>query len=253
MLLIQVGLSSTGWIRLILSGPSNQDCRVLAMSELSAKASPAPFSLPPEVDAILLEASRFRTLVKSEAVFPQGSEPLGMFRVIQGSLRVHSLGFSGRQLSLTELVPGDWFGEVPLLDGLPRTYDVRTVSQANIAVLSANAFWQIIETRPDVLLAITRLVCSRFRMALDWAGSSLLSPLPVRLANRLVSLLERSGIKEELCLKVSQENIAQQLGVSRQSVNRQLKIWEAEGLLTVRYSAVTVLNLQKLKDATRDS
>lgn len=234
---------------LILSEPSKQDCRVLAMSELSSKAIPPSFSLPPEVDAILLEASRVRTLVKSEAVFPQGSEPLGMFRVIQGTLRVNSLGANGRQLFLTQLTSGDWFGEVPLLDGLPRTYDVRAVSQATIAVLPASAFWQIIEGRPDVLLAITRLVCGRFRMAIDWAGSAILNPLPVRLANRLASLIKRPGVEGELYLKISQENIAQQLGVSRQSVNRQLKIWEAEGLLTVRYSAVTILDLQKLRDA----
>jgi len=201
---------------------------------------------------MLLEASRVRTLVKSEAVFAQGSEPLGMFRVLQGTLRVNSLGASGRQLFLTQLTSGDWFGEVPLLDGLPRTYDVRAASRADIAVLPVNAFWQIIESRPDVLLAITRLVCGRFRMVLDWAGSSILTPLPVRLANRLVSLIDRSGNESALCLKISQEDIAQQLGVSRQSVNRQLKIWEAEGLLAVRYSAVAILDLQKLREAAQE-
>ncbi|NAO30573.1 Crp/Fnr family transcriptional regulator [Pseudomonas syringae] len=238
-------------MRLILSEPSNQDCRVLAMSELSAKAIPSSFSLPPDVDAILLEASRVRTLVKSEAVFPQGSEPLGMFRLIQGTLRVSSLGANGRQLFLTQLVSGDWFGEVPLLDGLPRTYDVRATSQARIAVLPASAFWQIIEHRPDVLLAITRLVCGRFRMALEWAGNTILNPLPVRLANRLIALVKRPGIEEAAYLKISQENIAQHLGVSRQSVNRQLKMWEAEGVLVVRYGAVTILDLQKLSNAAR--
>lgn len=69
------------------------------------------------------------------------------------------------------------------------------------------------------------------------------------MANRLASLIKRPGVEGELYLKISQENIAQQLGVSRQSVNRQLKIWEAEGLLTVRYSAVKILDLQKLRDA----
>jgi len=85
-------------------------------------------------------------------------------------------------------------------------------------------------------------------MALDCAGSAILHPLPVRLANRLASLIKFLGVEDGLCLKLSQEKIAQQLGVSRQSVNRQLKIWEAEGLLVVRYSAVTILDLQKLRE-----
>jgi CRP/FNR family cyclic AMP-dependent transcriptional regulator len=218
------------------------------MSGLSGQVTSPSFHLPPEVDAILLKASRDRTLVKSEAVFPQGSEPLGMFRVLRGTLGVHSQGASGRQLFLTQLVSGDWFGEVPLLDGLPRAYDVRAASQATIAVLPASAFWQIIEARPDVLLAITRLVCGRFRMALDWAGSAFLDPLPVRLANRLASLIKRSDVGGGYCLKLSQEKIAQQLGVSRQSINRQLKIWETQGLLVIRYSAITILDLQKLTE-----
>jgi CRP-like cAMP-binding protein len=222
------------------------------MSELSAEVIAPSFSLPPEVDAILLEASRIRTLVKAEELFPQGSKPLGMFRVIEGTLRVDSLGASGHQLFLTQLVAGDWFGEVPLLDGLPRKYDVAAVSQARIAVLPASAFWQIIERRPDVLLAITRLVCGRYRMALDWAGNTIRNPLPVRLANRLVSLIKPPGLEKAPCLKVNQDHIAQQLGVSRQSVNRQLKIWEAEGLLAVRYGAVTLLDLQKLREAARE-
>jgi CRP/FNR family transcriptional regulator, cyclic AMP receptor protein len=237
---------------LILSEPSTQDCRVLAMSDLSSEGTPPAFSVPPEVDALLLGASRIRTMVRSEAVFAQGSEPLGMFRVIQGTLRVNSLYASGRQIFLAQLTPGDWFGEVPLLDGLPRTYDVRAVSQANIAVLPASAFWQIIESRPDVLLAITRLICARFRMALDWAGNAILDPLPVRLANRLVSLVSPLGDGKTPCLKVSQENIAQQLGVSRQSVNRQLRIWESEGVLSIRYGALSILDLQRLRANARD-
>ncbi|WP_172611779.1 helix-turn-helix domain-containing protein [Pseudomonas graminis] len=61
-------------------------------------------------------------------------------------------------------------------------------------------------------------------------------------------MIKRSDVDGGYCLKVSQEKIAQQLGVSRQSINRQLKIWETQGLLVVRYSAITILDLQKLKE-----
>ncbi|KNC17090.1 MULTISPECIES: Crp/Fnr family transcriptional regulator [Pseudomonas] len=210
------------------------------------------WSLPPEVDARLLQGARVKRLVKSEAVFPQGSEPLGMFRVIRGTLRVNSQSASGRPLFLTSLGMGDWFGEVPLLDGLPRTYDVRASSSVEVAVLPASEFWQIIEERPDVLLAITRLVCSRYRMALDWAASAILTPLPVRLATRLAAMIHRSGSQQAPILKISQESLAQQLGVSRQSVNRQLKLWESEGLLTLQYRAIVIVDLQKLENATRE-
>jgi CRP/FNR family cyclic AMP-dependent transcriptional regulator len=68
----------------------------------------------------------------------------------------------------------------------------------------------------------------------------------------IAAMIHRSGSQQSPILKVSQESLAQQLGVSRQSVNRQLKLWESEGLLTLQYRAIVIVDLQKLENATRE-
>lgn len=220
------------------------------MSRKSSLAVTSAFSLPREVDDLFLSFSRRRKLVDGEAVFPLGSAPLGMFRVLNGSFQVTKPSISGRHLYLATLTPADWFGEVALLDGLPRHYDVRAMSAAEIAFLPEHAFRKVIEERPDILLSVARLVCSRFRMAVERVESTALTPLPCRLASLLINLLnEPLAADSSAGLRVSQESIAKRLGVSRQAVNRQLKIWEKDGFLKVQYGLVTLENIPALQKA----
>jgi CRP-like cAMP-binding protein len=97
-------------------------------------------------------------------------------------------------------------------------------------------------------MAFTRLVCLRLRQALAWIDDAILMPLPVRLARRLLSLTSSpAGLASgSAALAASQEDLAFMLGVSRQSVNRQLKLWEADGTLRVTYRRIELLDPQKL-------
>lgn len=209
----------------------------------------APFALPRTVDLALLAGSKRRTLVKAESVFTVGSEPLAMFRVISGAVQVSSIGIAGRELFLTTLVPGDWFGEVPVLDGLPRAYHARALSNTEIAIVVGGVFWTVTEAEPAVLLAVTRLVCKRFRMAMNWLDSSILMPLPARLAKQVLSLLPESDKPSSpQVLSLRQDLLAGHLGVSRQSINRQLKIWEKQGWITVGYRCISVHDAEALRN-----
>lgn len=117
-----------------------------------------------------------------------------------------------------------------------------------IALVSASDFHRLVATRPDIHMAFTRLVCLRLRQALAWIDDAILMPLPVRLARRLLSLTSSpAGLASgSAALAASQEDLAFMLGVSRQSVNRQLKLWEADGTLRVTYRRIELLDPQKL-------
>jgi len=99
-------------------------------------------------------------------------------------------------------------------------------------------------------MAFTRLVCLRLRQALAWIDDVILMPLPVRLAHRLLTLDARASSPGEgggTLLGVSQEDLSFMLGVSRQSVNRQLKLWEEDGTLRVRYRSIELLSRAQLE------
>jgi len=200
--------------------------------------------LPQSVQECLLDVAHRRTLAPGDSLFLKGSSPDALFGVVRGALRVSVVAANGREAVIAMLEAGHWFGEVSLLVGQERVYDTYAVETTDMAVVAASDFHHLIATRPEVHMAFTKLVCQRLRQALVWIDDAILMPLPVRLAHRLLTLDARSDTVagQASTLGVSQEDLAFMLGVSRQSVNRQLKIWEEQGALRVDYRRIVLLD-----------
>ena len=194
-------------------------------------------TLPEPVQRLLREHAQACHLKRGESLFLKGSEPDALFGVVSGRLRVSAAGRLGREAVIAMLEPGHWFGEVSLLIGRERVYDTVAVEPCEVAVVLADDFHRLIESRHDVHMAFTRLVCYRLREALAWIDDMILEPLPARLARQLLALDAR-GTDSPLAL--SQDDLAAMLGVSRQSVNRQLRQWAEGGLIELRYGHVTL-------------
>jgi len=211
--------------------------------------------LPGDVQHLLLQAAHRRQLQRGDSLFLKGSAPDALFGVVSGALRVSVVAPGGREAVIAVLEPGHWFGEVSLFVGRERVYDTCAVEPAEVAVVAAEDFHRLVDTQPAVHMAFTRLVCMRLRQALAWIDDAILQPLPVRLAHRLLTLDARPGAAAAdgaAVLAVSQEDLAFMLGVSRQSVNRQLKLWEDEGVLRVGYRVVELMDRARLEGYARD-
>lgn len=212
--------------------------------------------LAADVQQRLLAVAHRRMLARGESLFLKGSSPDALFGVVGGSLRVSVVAPGGREAVIAMLEPGHWFGEVSLLVGRERVYDTCAVDTTEMAVVAAADFHRLVAEHPDVHMAFTRLVCLRLRQALAWIDDVILMPLPVRLAHRLLTLDPHGQAPGErgsgsgsggTLLGVSQEDLSFMLGVSRQSVNRQLKLWEEDGTLRVRYRSIELLNRAQLE------
>lgn len=205
--------------------------------------------LAADVQQRLLAVARRRTLARGESLFHKGSSPDALFGVVDGALRVSVVAPGGREAVIARLEPGHWFGEVSLLVGRERVYDTCAVEATEMAVVAAADFHRLVADHPDVHMAFTRLVCLRLRQALAWIDDVILMPLPVRLAHRLLALDARAALPGEagVLVDVSQEDLSFMLGVSRQSVNRQLKMWEQDGTLQVRYRCIALLDRAQLE------
>lgn len=196
--------------------------------------------LSSDVVRLLTEVAQRRHLVKGEELVPPKTQPEAMFGIISGAVRVSVTGKSGRRLLAAQMGPGFWFGEVPLLDNGVWVYGAHAAEDSEVAVLSSAKLWTLIDKHPFVLLALTRLACSRYRKTLDWIEQASLKPLAARLATCLVNPQFLGCLEVNDTIAISQEDLAAFLGVSRQSVNRQLKIWEKQGLVTLEYGAVSL-------------
>lgn len=205
--------------------------------------TPEALHLPPTVQAALLSVAHRRALAPGDSLFLKGSMPDALFGVLQGTLRVSVTGRNGREAVIAVLQPGHWFGEVSLLVGRERVYDTFATEATEMAVVGAPDFHRLIASSFEIHMAFTRLIGMRLRQALRWIDDAILSPLPVRLAQRLLMHAEqaRADGRDAADVAVSQEELAMMLGVSRQSVNRQLKRWEDQGFLRLEYKRVVLL------------
>jgi len=208
--------------------------------------------LPPEVQQVLLSIAKPRTLEDGQWVFQSGDPADALFGVVQGSLRVSVLSAQGTEAVVSILEAGHWFGDISLFTGLPRFNHVKAAGPADIAVIPATEFHALIAAQPDIHLAFTKLLCLRLRITTAWIDDAILNPLAVRLATRLLAIDHRGEQRAEGAssgthlLNISQDDLAASLGVSRQSVNRQLKLWEQDGTLRIQYRKIELLNLRQL-------
>lgn len=209
---------------------------------VSAEARPDRMRLPDEVQALLLARSRRVRLAPGDTLFAGDAAPNALFGVISGTLRLSVASGHGGDAVIVMLEPGHWFGEVALLVGQERPYGTCALDASEIAIVSAEDFHRLIAARHDVHLAVTRLVCHRLRQTLAWIDDAIVMPLGVRLARRLLSLQAGPANDGTARLLTSPEELAFTLGVSPQSVNRQLELWEAAGLLSLRQGHIELLD-----------
>src|SRR6266478_4035222 len=146
------------------------------------------------------------------------------------------------------LGPGDLFGEVAVLDGQSRTADATAGEPTELFVLRREDFLAHLEREPKVAIKIIQLLCQRIRWVSERMEESVLQPLPVRLARRLVALASDFGSE----VHISQEQLGVFVGAARESVNRQLQQWRKEGILDLQRGRILLQNMTKLTAVARN-
>lgn len=211
-------------------------------------------ALSPQLELLLRGCARPLALAKSETLFAHGSPPNALYCVERGLVRLSVTASNGREAVLSVVEPGRWFGEASLFTDTPHDYNARAVVDSALLRVPAAEFHEIVDPQPTFLLEFARLISMRYKWALQRIDATTLQPFPVRLAQRLMAaqqLLPRSSAQGGDVLRFSQEDLSHMLGISRQSVNKQLKEWEASGLLRLEYGRITLLDTAALERLVR--
>lgn len=229
-----------------------------ATSLQSVMAAPLG-SLSADLDELLRSSARVRRVGKRQSLYTHGSPPDAIFCVESGLIRLSVTAANGREAVLSLVEAGHWFGEVSVFSNAPRLHNALAVVDSELLVLSAADLHSIVDENPKYLLEFLRLVCNRYKSALQRVDAIILFPFPIRLAQRLMADIEMqaqaAGSQGDAVLKLSQESLAHMLGVSRQTVNRQLREWETQGLLRLEYGRIVIVDetmLHSLAHASDD-
>ncbi|MDT8999250.1 Crp/Fnr family transcriptional regulator [Paucibacter sp. APW11] len=205
----------------------------------------------PALRDYLLAHGRRCLLGSGQTLFERGGVAHDLCCVLSGALRVGALHADGSVALLAWLEPGQWFGEISLIDGLPRTHDVVAEGPTSVWLISHAELQDWLNAHPQHWRAIAQLACIKLRNSFEALEDMAHLNLEQRLAKRL--LLVASGYAqraEQLMptrLRLPQEQLALMLGVSRQTVNKALKALEAQRLLALHYGEIELLDLAALE------
>lgn len=200
------------------------------------------------LDPALLERvarlSQPRRLGVSETLFWEDEAADALYGMAKGLMRIWVHGPDGRELTLNLMEPGDFFGEIALLDGLPRTASATALADTELVSVPRAAFIDLMAQEAKLALHIIELLCERLRHNTDRIRDAAFLDLGTRLAKTLQALAMGHGAQSPegivITAKLNQSALAQLLGVTREAINKQLKQFAGEGLITTRGSRIVV-------------
>ena len=184
-----------------------------------------------------------------EMLYRKGDATGSFFGVVQGAFKVSTLGEDGREGILSVVEAGNWFGEASLIDGLPRPHDATAVQASVVLVIKAQAFKRLMQ-RSAFARAMAALLCSRVRVLYGLVEDAMLRSTRTRIARRLLTLARGDATMASdarASVAVSQEALAMMLGITRQTLSKELKVLVRDGVLSLGYGRIEILSMPELE------
>src|SRR5213075_2992205 len=179
---------------------------------------------------------------KNAVVLTEGEMGDALYLIQSGKVKVFIGDQDGREMILKILGPGDFFGEMSMIDKQPRSASITTLESAVFLVLSHSAFEKCIEKIPRIANMVMRVLAQRVREADRKIGTLAMMDVYGRVASTLLELAVLEDGKMVVGEKLSQQDLANMVGASREMVNRILKDLAERGFISVESKSITIIN-----------
>jgi CRP/FNR family transcriptional regulator len=195
------------------------------------------------------------TLERGEQLFAEGDPGDALHVVVDGKVKICRTSADGRENVLALLGPGDLLGELAVFDSQPRAATAAAIVDSSFAVLARADFDAWLAEHPAVAASLLRALAVRLRQTNEAMADLVFTDVPGRIAKTLLSLAERFGEADGSGVRVAhdltQEELAQLVGASRETVNKALSEFAARGWLRVDGRAVVLLDVDRLAHRAR--
>ena len=209
------------------------------------------FSALSDDDASALRASMTQVKVtKGHTLFKEGDEGDRLYVVLEGKLKLGTTSVDGRENLLSILGPGEMFGELSLFDPEPRTATATAVTDAKLLALAHDQVIGLVTAHPQASLELLRRLAQRLRKSNEILADLVFADVPGRVAKAIIDLGARFGVAKEEGLHVNhdltQEELAQLVGASRETVNKALADFASRGWVRLEPRAVVILDYERI-------
>ena len=190
-------------------------------------------------------------------VLEEDASANSMFVIVSGKIRVSVTGYEGREAILAMMGPGDYFGEMSVIDGEPRSASVYAVESTELLVLRREELLAQLETNPRLALSMLVEFSRRLRSADTRITSLALLGVYGRVANTVTELARKRGKRVGNMMIIenrpTQQEIADMSGTTRETVSRVLSKLQRSGTLIVERDKIVILRMEELKSEENDT
>jgi CRP/FNR family transcriptional regulator, cyclic AMP receptor protein len=210
--------------------------------------------MSPNQRSALARSAHLRSMAAGDTIFLMGDPGNSMIAVLTGTVRISAPSPGGKEIILGLMQPGEFFGELALLDGNERSADARAMTECTLAILDRRDVLQFLERNPGGWPSMVAVLCERLRRTTVQITEVALLELPVRLAKALLRLTGIAGGTPSP-LKLSQRELGNIVGATRESVNKCLREWQRSNTIQIDGNLITIQDqacLQAIADAIED-
>src|SRR5229473_7817933 len=197
----------------------------------------------------LCRYAKHSTLKRGTTIVSKGDPGNSLIAVISGTVKISVSSVGGRSAILNLIGPGEIFGEMSVLDGQPRSADAIANTNCEIFIIDRREFLPFVRSQPALAMKFIELLCARLRWTSDQVEQVILQNLPGRLASALIRLTEKHKLSPtDRTIAVTQQEISEMVGMTRESINKQLRVWAAREWVRLEHGAIVVLNVEMLRE-----
>lgn len=219
------------------------------------RQAPLFSALDDEAATALLGSMAETRLRRGEVLFQEGDSGDRLYVVLDGKVKLGRSSVDGRESLVAVMGPGQMFGELSLFDPGPRSTTVTAVTDAAFASLSHEDLLSWLEGRPAVALGLLSQLAARLRRSNDVVADLVFSDVPGRVAKQLMDLSDRFGRAADDGIHVhhdlTQEELAQLVGASRETVNKALADFASRGWVRLEPRSVVIMDMERLSKRAR--
>ena len=209
---------------------------------------------PEAVQALLTELETVR-FPRGTTIFNEGEPGDRLYIIIDGKVKLARHSSDGRENLLTIMGPSDMFGELSIFDPGPRTSAAVCVTEVTAASMNSDLLHRWIDDHPDISAQLLRMLARRLRRTNNSLADLIFTDVPGRVAKALLQLANRFGTQEGANLRVThdltQEEIAQLVGASRETVNKALAEFAHRGWIRLEGKSVVICDTERLARRAR--
>jgi CRP/FNR family cyclic AMP-dependent transcriptional regulator len=200
--------------------------------------------MPADALQTLALGMKQRQACPTEAIFLRADEASALFAILVGQVQIVIGSTDGREHVLRILGPGEMFGEIGVLDGRPRSADAIAITRCRLLLLERRNLLELVMSQPAVAIGLIGILCERLRDTTTRVEGLIFHTLSERLASALLSLGKGKAFA---LVNVTQTELGHMTGVTRESVNKKLREWQAAGLVALQAGRVRIMDSDRLK------